>query len=147
MASEDDKDQGSGPDKSPGRKIDRRDVLLGLSTGVYCLGWDLNIQLRFGKLNPPLPRTEELNPLVNCYRAGDGRWFWLLGVESQRHWPNLCRSIGRDDLIDDDRFADGRGRRHRASELVALLDATFAERTRAEWIDAFDAHGVSVRWP
>jgi crotonobetainyl-CoA:carnitine CoA-transferase CaiB-like acyl-CoA transferase len=113
-----------------------------LRTGVYCLGWDLNIQLRFGKLYPPVPRTDEPNPLVNCYRAGDGRWFWLLGVESQRHWPNLCRSIGRDDLVDDERFADGRGRRHHASELVAVLDAAFAERTRAEWIDAFDAHDV-----
>ena len=50
----------------------------------------------------------------------------MIGVESQRHWPNLCRSLGRDDLIDDERFADGRGRRHNAAALVALLDDEFA---------------------
>jgi crotonobetainyl-CoA:carnitine CoA-transferase CaiB-like acyl-CoA transferase len=113
-----------------------------LRTGLYCLGWDLGIQMRFGKLNGPTARTEEINPLVNSYCAGDGRWFWLLGVESQRHWPNLCRSLGRDDLIDDERFADGRGRRHNAAALVALLDDEFASRSRAELAAAFDEHGV-----
>jgi crotonobetainyl-CoA:carnitine CoA-transferase CaiB-like acyl-CoA transferase len=113
-----------------------------LRTGLYCLGWDLGIQLRFDKLAMPKPRTEEINPLVNCYRAGDGAWFWLLGVESQRHWPNLCRSIGRDDLIDDERFAEGRGRRHNAESLIEILDASFAERSRQELTEAFDAHDV-----
>ncbi|WP_334144398.1 CaiB/BaiF CoA transferase family protein [Rhabdothermincola sp.] len=113
-----------------------------LRTGVYCLGWDLGIQLRFGKLAGPVARTEEMNPLVNCYRAGDGRWFWLLGVESQRHFPNLCRSIGREDLIDDERFADGRARRHHAVELIAILDEAFAASSRDEIAAAFDAHGV-----
>lgn len=113
-----------------------------LRTGLYCLGWDLGIQLRFGKLAPPVPRTEEMNPLVNCYRAGDGRWFWLLGVESQRHFPNLCRAIRREELIDDPRFADGRGRRHHAAELIAVLDAAFAARSRDELTAAFDEHGV-----
>ena len=46
----------------------------------------------------PMPRTENINPMVNCYRAGDDRWFWLLGVESDRHFPTLCRAIGRPDL-------------------------------------------------
>jgi crotonobetainyl-CoA:carnitine CoA-transferase CaiB-like acyl-CoA transferase len=113
-----------------------------LRTGLYCLGWDLGIQLRFGKLALPKPRTEEMNPLVNSYQACDGAWFWLLGVESQRHWPNLCASIGRDDLVDDERFADGRGRRHNAKALIEVLDAEFAARTRDELTAAFDDHDV-----
>jgi crotonobetainyl-CoA:carnitine CoA-transferase CaiB-like acyl-CoA transferase len=113
-----------------------------LRTGLYCLGWDLNMQLRFNGLAPPRPRTEEINPLVNSYQASDGNWFWLLGVESQRHWPNLCRSIGREDLIDDERFADARGRRHNAAACVAELDAEFAKLTRDEITARFDAHDV-----
>ena len=113
-----------------------------LRTGLYCLGWDLGMAMRFGRLAPPRPRTEEINPLVNCYRAGDGAWFWLLGVESQRHWPNLCRSIGRDDLIDDERFVDARARRHNAEVCVQTLDAAFGQRSRDEWTRAFDEHDV-----
>ena len=51
-----------------------------LRTGIYCVGWDLGIRLRFGKLAPTQPRTEIMNPMVNCYQGSDGAWFWLLGV-------------------------------------------------------------------
>jgi crotonobetainyl-CoA:carnitine CoA-transferase CaiB-like acyl-CoA transferase len=113
-----------------------------LRTGIYCLGWDLGMQMRFDKLAPARPRTEEINPLVNCYEAGDGRWFWLLGVESQRHWPNVCRAIDREELIDDERFVDARGRRHNSSECIAALDAAFAQHTRDELVARFDVHDV-----
>jgi crotonobetainyl-CoA:carnitine CoA-transferase CaiB-like acyl-CoA transferase len=113
-----------------------------LRTGMYCLGWDLGLQLRFGKAAPTLPRTKNINPMVNCYRAGDDRWFWLLGVESDRHFPNLCRAIDRDEWIADERFATARDRRHHAAELIAALDDLFADRDRAEWTERFDEHDV-----
>jgi crotonobetainyl-CoA:carnitine CoA-transferase CaiB-like acyl-CoA transferase len=113
-----------------------------LRTGMYCLGWDLGLQLRFDRAAPTKDRTENINPMVNPYRAADDRWFWLLGVESQRHFPNLCRAVGRSEWIDDTRFATARDRRHHAAELVAVLDETFATRDRAAWVEAFDAHDV-----
>ena len=97
-----------------------------LRTGIYTVGWDLGIQSRFGKLGSVQPRTTELNPMCNCYQAGDGRWFWLLGVEADRLWPKLCAALERPDLLDDERFATARGRRHHAAELVSELDAIFA---------------------
>ena len=57
--------------------------------------------------------------MCNCYQAGDGRWFWLLGVEADRLWPKLCAALDRPDLADDERYATARGRRHHAAELVA----------------------------
>ena len=41
--------------------------------------------------------------MVNRYAAGDGHWFWLLGVEADRHFPKLCAAIDRLDLLDDER--------------------------------------------
>jgi crotonobetainyl-CoA:carnitine CoA-transferase CaiB-like acyl-CoA transferase len=113
-----------------------------LRTGIYCLGWDLGLQLRFDRAAPTQPRTENINPMVNCYRASDGRWFWLLGVESQRHFPILCRAVGREEWIDDGRFATARDRRHHAAELIAALDELFATQSRDDWVAAFDAHDV-----
>lgn len=113
-----------------------------LRTGIYCLGWDLGIQARFGKLVPAVPRTQEMNPMVNCYRAGDGAWFWLIGVESDRHFPNLCRALGRVDLLDDERFATARGRRKNGEVVVAELDAEFARYDRDELTARFDAEDV-----
>lgn len=113
-----------------------------LRTGIWCMGWDLGIQMRFGKIAPTVPRTEVMNPLVNPYQARDGRWFWLLGLESERHWPPLLEAIGRADLGRDERFADSRGRRKNAPPLVAELDAVFATRDRDAWTEAFDRHEV-----
>jgi crotonobetainyl-CoA:carnitine CoA-transferase CaiB-like acyl-CoA transferase len=113
-----------------------------LRTGIYCLGWDLGIQARFEKLLLASPRTEEINPMVNCYVAGDGHWFWLLGVESDRHFPKLCAAIDRLDLLEDERFRTARGRRKHASVVVSTLDAEFARHPRADLTARFDAEDV-----
>jgi crotonobetainyl-CoA:carnitine CoA-transferase CaiB-like acyl-CoA transferase len=113
-----------------------------LRTGMYTVGWDLGIQLAFGKLAPTAGREGAINPLMNSYRSADGRWFWLIGLEADRHWPTLVAAIGRPDLATDERFADARARRHNRHELVALLDETFAGASREEWGERFDEHGV-----
>jgi crotonobetainyl-CoA:carnitine CoA-transferase CaiB-like acyl-CoA transferase len=113
-----------------------------LRTGMYCLGWDLNIQLAFGKVRAPVARTDTETPLMNSYRAGDGRWFWLIGLEADRHYPGVARAIGREDLSRDARFVDARARRHNRGELIALLDGAFREHPLAEWARRFDAEDV-----
>ena len=113
-----------------------------LRAGIYCIGWDLGIQLRFGKMAPVTGRSANANPLVNSYRAGDGLWFWLLGLETDRHWPRLVAALDRPDLAGDERFDSARGRRKNAAALVAELDAEFARRPRQDWFDRFDDEDV-----
>jgi crotonobetainyl-CoA:carnitine CoA-transferase CaiB-like acyl-CoA transferase len=113
-----------------------------LRCGIYSLGWEIGIQLRFGKLATTQPRTEAANPMINCYAGSDGRWFWLLGLEAERHWPHLMKALGEPAELADERFADPRGRRKNAIDCVAVLDAIFATKTRDEWTAIFDAHDV-----
>ena len=113
-----------------------------LRTGVYILGWDVNTRLRFGRVESPYDRHHIPNPLVNCYRAADDKWFWLLGLQADRHWPDLVRALGDEALRDDPRFADIRVRREHATACVAALDAIFATRPLAHWTAAFDAAGM-----
>jgi crotonobetainyl-CoA:carnitine CoA-transferase CaiB-like acyl-CoA transferase len=113
-----------------------------LRTGIYCLGWDLGIQARFGKLVDATPRHVEMNPMVNSYPAGDGLGFWLLGVESDRAFPKVCAAIDRLDLLSDERFTSARNRRKNASTMITMLDQEFAKWTRAELIERFDREDV-----
>jgi crotonobetainyl-CoA:carnitine CoA-transferase CaiB-like acyl-CoA transferase len=113
-----------------------------LRAGIYCIGWDLGIHLRFGKMAPVTGRHGNANPLVNSYRAGDGLWFWLLGLETDRHWPGLLAAVGRADLGEDERFDSARGRRKNAEALIEILDAEFATATREEWFERFDRENV-----
>ncbi len=79
---------------------------------------------------------------MNPYRAGDGRWFFFTGLESERHLPAVCRALDRPDLLDDERFASAAAIRRNRTEIIALLDDLLAERTLDEWIVAFEREGV-----
>ena len=113
-----------------------------LRTAMYTLGWDLSIQLEFDKVKLPVPRTEIETPLMNSYRAGDGRWFFLIGLEADRHFPGVARVIERPEVVDDPRFATARDRRHNRTALIGLFDEAFATRPLAEWAERFDREGV-----
>jgi crotonobetainyl-CoA:carnitine CoA-transferase CaiB-like acyl-CoA transferase len=113
-----------------------------LRIGVFALGWDTSATLRLGIPAVPYTRTTTPNPVIDSYRAGDGRWFWLLGLQGQRHWPDLVRAVDRPAWLDDPRFATMRARRDNCAELVGLLDAIFATRSLAEWGDIFDRAGM-----
>ena len=118
-----------------------------LRTGIYCLGWDVGVHLRFGKRARTRARTEQPQPLINSYRAGDGKGFWLIGLEGDRHWPGLLAAFGddvagADGLASDERFVSARTRATNREALIAALDALFAARPFAEWTARFDAHDV-----
>jgi crotonobetainyl-CoA:carnitine CoA-transferase CaiB-like acyl-CoA transferase len=113
-----------------------------LRVGVFVLGWDTSATLRLGIPATPFTRTTTPNPVINSYRAGDGRWFWLLGLQGQRHWPDLVRAVERPGWLAHARFGTMQGRRQNCAELVALLDEIFATRSLAEWGEAFDRAGM-----
>lgn len=114
-----------------------------IRTGMYAVGQDITVRLRAGIVfSEGIPRTAPANPLLNSYQASDGRWFFLLGLQPDRHFAPVMRAIGREDLLDDERFVDLASRRQHSVELVAELDATFATRDRDEWEAIFTEHEV-----
>jgi crotonobetainyl-CoA:carnitine CoA-transferase CaiB-like acyl-CoA transferase len=113
-----------------------------LRQGMYTIGFDLNVALRLGVPLAVAARDEMGNPAINSYRDHQGRWFWLVGLEGDRHWPDLARAVGQPAWIDDPRFATARARRRHCRELIGLLDEIFATRDREEWGAILDAHDV-----
>lgn len=113
-----------------------------LRAGVYSIGMDVATRVGFGRASAPQSRQRPQNPLMNSYRAGDGGWFWLVGAESQRHWPGIAAALECPELVDDPRFNSPRERRRNAETLVALLEIQIARRSRAEWAEIFREHDV-----
>jgi crotonobetainyl-CoA:carnitine CoA-transferase CaiB-like acyl-CoA transferase len=112
-----------------------------MRAGAYVLSSDLNSSLQ-GNHRPGGLRRMMFNPLLAVYRSSDGQWFWLLGVQATRHWPGLCRAIGRPELARDERFATLEALIENRDEVVRTLDAAFATRTLADWADTFAEHDV-----
>jgi len=113
-----------------------------LRVGAFVLGWDLNATLRLGIPATPFDRETMPNPVINAYRSADDRWFWLLGLQGQRHWPDLVAAVDRPDWLGDPRFATMPARRENAGELITMLDGIFAERPMHEWAERFDRAGL-----
>lgn len=113
-----------------------------LRHGLYTIGFDLNTALRIGvPIGTPTHATMT-NPVINCYQDRDGRWFWLIGLEGDRHWPDLARAAGHPEWIEDPRFATAADRRTNCGELIAMLDQIFATKTREEWSEVFDRENM-----
>jgi crotonobetainyl-CoA:carnitine CoA-transferase CaiB-like acyl-CoA transferase len=105
--------------------------------GAYTIGFDLNVYLMWGLQFAGGSRAAMRSPTLNNYVAGDGRRFWIVGLEAERHWPPLARAVGRPEWLDGHEYSSARGRAEHARELVAELDAIFASKPLAEWAEIF----------
>lgn len=68
-------------------------------------------------------------PWAQVFRCKDGEYI-TIGAAEQHLWANLCRAIGREDLIPEHEPP-----RERTAQVVAELAAIFKTRTRDEWYE------------
>ena len=97
-----------------------------LATGVYTVGSDLAVQMKFGRLASNRPRNLPMNPIATFFKSADERWFVHNPRGGNQDWPTFAAIAGRPDLVEDERFATGRARRENSPLLVAELDKAFA---------------------
>ena len=110
-----------------------------LREGLYTLSFDLSVALRYGLSIQAGNRKTAGNPAINNYADSEGNYFWIVGLEGERHWPPLARAAGHPEWLEDPRFAEPRARAENAETLIGMLDEIFATKTRAEWGEIFDA--------
>jgi crotonobetainyl-CoA:carnitine CoA-transferase CaiB-like acyl-CoA transferase len=95
-----------------------------------------------GQEFPREVRAEAGNPLYNHYKAKDDKWFILAHLQPDRYWPNVCKAMGLEKLEHDPRFNSIEARGKNARELIAIMDKTFANKTREEWFKIFKEEGL-----
>ena len=75
----------------------------------------------------------KLMPMSCVYSSRDGHKFQFNTIQQDRYHPRFCRAIGREDLIEDPRFATHDIRRGNAPELYAIFRDAFLTKTLEEW--------------
>ncbi len=112
-----------------------------LGNAVTLQGLAIDFLLMSGKAPDKWSRTRPGNPLWNIYKCKDDKWLCLGLLQSDRYWPDLCRALGLQDLINDPRFNNMGTRIANNIKLVDILDKTFASKNRSEWMDILEKHG------
>lgn len=87
-------------------------------------------------------RKEMLAITANRFPCGDGKWVVFNMLPDVAYWPRMCQAIDVEELIDDERFADSSARYRNMAELIDLMDAALAKRSRDEWGEIFDKAGM-----
>jgi formyl-CoA transferase len=77
---------------------------------------------------------------TGVYRARDGSL--IIQAGGQKLFRRLCEAIAGLELIDDERFVNGRARLKHRPELTREIEQRLASRDVAEWIDIFEPAGV-----
>lgn len=107
--------------------------------GYYINGNDASYSLVTGETPPYHDRKAARNPLWNHYQCADGRWIFLVMIDSERYWPLLAKALGRPELASDERFANAVARYRNTRALIEWLDAEFATKPMAEWGEVLNA--------
>ncbi len=113
-----------------------------MNVGMWAMGMDIAGAPFMPAIT--LDRTAPGNPITNSYPTKDARWLYLVCLQADRFWPEVCTTIGHPELADDPRFVNAGVRFENRRVCVEVLDEIFTSRTLGEWTEAF--HDFSGVW-
>lgn len=85
-----------------------------------------------GQVPQPFGSAHRLTAPYQALRTNDG--YLTVGGNNQKLWTRLCEALGREELVDDERFATNADRMANRPELVAELERSLAARSTDEWV-------------
>ena len=110
-----------------------------MGVGAWAMALTLGTTMVTGEAAPALPLTappfQPFNPLIGNYRTADDRFITLMLLQPGRHFADLCRHLGLEALLDDERFATAEGVMTHAEELGGRIAEVVAGRPYLEWVE------------
>ena len=112
-----------------------------MGVGAWAMALSLGTAMLTGEATPPMPTTapphQPVNPLIGSYRTSDGRFVTLMMLQPGRYFDDLCRHLGLEELLDDDRLRTAEGIMANSEEVGRRIAEVVATRPFAEWVERF----------
>lgn len=109
-------------------------------TAVALSVWESTEYWATGEAPAALGSANRMSAPYQAIATSDG--YITIGANNEKLWQNLCRAMGAEHLIDDQRFLDNNRRMKNRAELIATLEPHFAQKTTDEWLATLLAGGV-----
>ena len=108
-----------------------------LSVGVWATALSIGNALLLGQVpvRPTLdgPPHLPVNPIIGMFRTSDDRFINLTMIQPGRYWADVCRHLGMEHLIDDERFDSAEKLFANAAEAGKYVAEAMAKNTYAYW--------------
>jgi crotonobetainyl-CoA:carnitine CoA-transferase CaiB-like acyl-CoA transferase len=129
----------------------------GVADVVSVAMYDVAVGLQANQLTMHLNRRSDQTPDVkpkkkgrktvgfasqpsDAFRAADG--YVVISAYTPKHWKLLCETIGRPDLLRDERFRDQRSRSINFAELTDELESTLTTKAAVDWVELLRCKGL-----
>lgn len=102
--------------------------------------WETTELWATGKVPLPMGSAHRLTAPYQALRTQDG--YLTIGGNNDRLWQRLCQVIGREEMLEDERFATNDARMEHRKDLAEELESALTTRDTDYWVDAFLEAGV-----
>jgi crotonobetainyl-CoA:carnitine CoA-transferase CaiB-like acyl-CoA transferase len=111
-----------------------------LGVGVWSMALNLTNSMLTGEMfaPPPLdsPQTSvaAVNPIVGNFRTSDGRWINFNMLQPGRYFADVCKHLGLEHLLEDERLATAEGLMANAVEVGEVVAEAMAKQPFSYWL-------------
>ncbi len=112
-----------------------------LDSGVSWMTFQGGRYLATGEIPVRMGSEHPLVAPYRTYRCGDGEYI-NIAAGNDRNYANLCRALGREDLIEDPRFVKNPDRVSNREILDQSLQEELLKKTRDVWVEIFEGAKV-----
>ena len=88
-------------------------------------------------------RVGNRHPMITPYESFETKdGYVIFAVGNQRLWESFVKTLGREELNDDARFADMKNRNQHPAELKAIIEEITRQKNTQEWVEIMEKAGV-----
>ena len=102
--------------------------------------WESSIFFATGEVAKPLGSAHRLSAPYQALKTSDG--YINIGAPNQSNWERFCKTIGRDDLLEDIKYQDNASRLINRQQLADDLEKTLSKKSSQEWLKDLEKDGV-----
>jgi crotonobetainyl-CoA:carnitine CoA-transferase CaiB-like acyl-CoA transferase len=109
-----------------------------MSVGAWAMALSLTTALLTNEVTPAPPLTSppniSVNPVIGNYRTSDDRFITFMMVQPGRHFADLCKHLGLERLLEDERFSGAEGLITHADEIGRQIAEVVGQKPYAHWV-------------
>lgn len=114
-----------------------------VANGVWANGMQLQGVIAGFDLGEKRQQQGWSNPFTSVYGTNEDRFVMLTVINPGREWPQLCKALGHDEWLEDERFVDMRTLFRNRLALIEMIGTATGGLSLAELSATLDAHAVT----